>query len=291
MIKKRNLKSFQESDDALTSIVVTVMLIGIIMGLIIGPILTVQIPNEIEDNEALHMDEVSQSFSDLRSTINTLIDENEIGVNAPNRIELGTKTNNFLDVGSTGSLSIKPYESQVTIYDSEDNKSIYAIGKGRIEYESNNIYFNQQSYIYENNGILVEQGGHSTVKTGPVLDIYEDPTFGNLTLSMSVIHIVGYPDTLGGSKSQVIQTTLTAAETNEYIWTIPENVTIEVETLYPDAWIKYYNNYLYNKTNFNTSNVDIAVEDGDGDLYLIMINFKQVSYLTIEIAVVDTKLG
>ena len=64
MIKKRNLKSFQESDDALTSIVVTVMLIGIIMGMIIGPILTVQIPNEIKDNEALHMDDVSQSFSD-----------------------------------------------------------------------------------------------------------------------------------------------------------------------------------------------------------------------------------
>jgi hypothetical protein len=291
MIKNRNLKSFQESDDALTSIVVTVMLIAIIMGLIISPILTIQLPNEIEYNEALHMDEVSQSFSDLRSTINTLIDEREIGVNAPNRIELGTKTNNFLDVGSSGSISIKPYESQVKVYDTEDNQSIFALGLGRIEYESNNIYFDQQTYIYENNGILVEQGGYSTVKTGPVLDIYEDGITGNMTLSMSVIHLVGYPDTLGGSKSQVIRTTLTAAETNEYVWSIPENVTIEIETLHPEAWIKYYNNYLYNVTNLNTLKADITVEEGAGDNYLISVNFKQVSFLTIEIAVVDTKLG
>jgi hypothetical protein len=291
MTKKRNLKSFQESDDALTSIVVTVMLIGIIMGLIIGPILTVQIPNEIESNEALHMDEVSQSFTDLRGTVNTLIDEREIGVNAPNRIELGTKTDNFLDVGSTGSLSVKPYDSQVTVYDTDDNKSIFAIGKGRVEYESNNIYFEQQCYIYENNGILVEQGGYSTVKTGPMLDIYLDTMTGNLTLTTSVINLVGFPDTLGGSKSQVIQTTLIAAETNEYIWTVPENVTFEIQTLYPEAWVKYFNNFLFNKTKLNSSSVNISTIETIDEIYLISINFKQVSLLTVDIAVVDTKLG
>lgn len=291
MKKNRNLHKFQESDEALTSIVVTVMLIGIIMGLIIGPILTIQIPNEIKDNEARHMENVSQSFTDLRSTVNTLIAEREIDVNAPIRVPLGTKTNNFLDVGSTGSLSIKPYDSQVTVYDTEDNQSIFAIGKGRIEYQSNNIYFNEQSYIYENNGILIEQSGRSTVKTGPVLDIYEEIATGNLTLSMSLVHLAGYPDTLGGSKSQVIQATLTAAETNEYVWTVPENVTIEIETLYPESWVKYYNNFLFNITKLDSSNVNVIVTETVDNIHMISINFKQVSFLTVEIAVIDTKLG
>ncbi len=291
MKNNRNLRKFQESDEALTSIVVTVMLIGIIMGLIIGPILTIQIPNEIKDNEARHMEKVSQSFTDLRSTVNTLIAEREIDVNAPTRVPLGTKTNNFLDVGSTGTLSIKPYDSQVTVFDTEDNQSIFAIGKGRIEYQSNNIYFNDQSYIYENNGILIEQSGHSTVKTGPVLDIYEEIATGNLTLSMSVVHLAGYPDTLGGSKSQVVQTTLTAAETNEYVWTVPENVTIEIETSYPESWVKYYNNFLFNVTKLDSSNVNVIATEGVDNIDIISINFKQVSFLTVEIAVIDTKLG
>jgi hypothetical protein len=291
MKTKRNLHKFQESDEALTSIVVTVMLIGIIMGLIIGPILTIQIPNEIKDNEARHMERVSQSFTDLRSTVNTLIAEREIDVNAPTRVPLGTKTNNFLDVGSTGSLSIKPYDSQVTIYDTDDNQSIFAIGKGRIEYQSNNIYFTDQSFIYENNGILIEQSGHSTVKTGPVFDIYEEIATGNLTLSMSVVHLTGYPDTLGGSKSQVVQTTLTAAETNEYVWTVPENVTLEIETLYPDSCAKYYNNFLFNVTKLDSSNVNVIATEGIDNTHIISINFKQVSFLTVEIAVIDTKLG
>jgi hypothetical protein len=288
---KRNLKSFQESDEALTSIVVTVMLIGIIMGLIIGPILTIQIPNEIEDNEALHMEKVSQSFSDLRSTVNTLISEREIDVNAPNRIPLGTRTNNFLDAGSTGSLSVKPYDSQVTIYDTEDSQSIFAIGKGKVEYRSNSIYFDDQSYIYENNGIIVEQGSRSTVKTGPVFEVYESNATSNLTLSMSVVNLVGYPDTLGGSKSQVIETTLIAAETNEYYWIVPENVTIKIETLYPESWVKYYNNLLFNITKLDSSNVNIVATEGIDDIYSVSINFKQVSFLTVEIAVIDTKLS
>ncbi len=291
MTSKKNRKKIQDSDEALTSIVVTVMLIGIIMGLIIGPILTIQIPNEIEANEAEHMDDISKSFINLRGTINTLIQEEEVGVNAPTRIPLGTKTNNFLDVGSTGSVFIEPFESEVMVFDTEDDRSIFAIGSGRIGYRSNNIYFSDQTYAFENNAIIVEQNRHSTIKTGPIVEIVKDNATNNLSLSMTIIHIVGNPDTLGGSKSQIIQTTLIAAETNIYDWVIPENITINIETSYPQAWKKYYNNFLTNTSRLNSGNFQISIlEDVDED-QILSIQLKKVNYLNVVIAVINTEIG
>ena len=291
MKTKRHRVKLQDSEEALTSIVVTVMLIGIIMGFIVGPILTIRIPNEIKENEALHMDDVSDSFINLRSTINTLIQEREIGVNAPTRIQLGTKTDNFLDVGSSGSVFIEPYESQVTVFDSEDNKSIFAMGSGRIGYESDNIYFPQQTYIYENNGVVVEQGGHSAIKAGPTMTLVKDNVTNNLSLSMTIVHIVGAPDNLGGCKSQIIQTTLNAAETNTYDWTIPENITINIETSYPHAWRKYYNNLLTNISKLDSSNFQISIiKDLQGN-QILSIQLIKMNYLNVVIAVIDTEIG
>jgi hypothetical protein len=211
-----------------------------------------------------------------------------MNVDTPTRIQLGTKTDNFLDVGSTGNLFIEPFESQITVYDSNDEKSIFAIGKGKIGYESNNIYFTQQSYLYENNGVLIEQDGYGTVKTGPVLDIVKEEITSNLTISTSIVHLVGNPDTLGGSKSQIVQTKLIAAESNEYEWNDPMNITIEIDTLFPDAWVKYYNDLFINNTNLDSSNFDLSISVG-GDS--VLIKFFKVSYLNIEIAVIDTEIG
>ena len=291
MTTKKHRTKLQNSEEAITSIVVTVMMIGLIMGLIIGPILTIQIPNEIKANEAKHMDDVSESFINLRGTVNTLIKEEELGVNAPTRIQLGTKTNNFLDVGSTGSVYIEPFKSQVVVFKTEDNKSIYAMGSGRIGYDSDNIYYTDQTYIYENNAIIIEQNRDSTVKTGPIVEIYKDEVTNNLSLSMTIIHIVGNPDTLAGSKSQIIQTSLSAAETNIYDWVIPENITINLETSYPQAWKKYYNNLFANSTNIDSSNFQISILKEGEDTQILSLQLKQVTYLNVVIAVVVTEIG
>jgi hypothetical protein len=290
LTSKKNRKRIQDSDEALTSIVVTVMLIGIIMGLIIGPILTIQIPNEIKANEAEHMDDISESFIGLRGTINTLIREDEVGVNAPTRIQLGTKTNNFLDVGSTGSVFIEPFDSEITVFDTEDNQSIFAIGSGRIGYRSNNIYFNDQTYIFENNGIIIEQNRFSTINTGPIVEIIKDNATNNLSLSTTIVHIVGNPDTLGGSKSQIIQTTLMGAETNIYDWTIPENITINIETSYPQAWKKYYNNFLTNTSKLNSGNFEMSIFEDVNEDQILSIQLKKVNYLNVVIAVINTEI-
>ena len=165
------------------------------------------------------------------------------------------------------------------------------MGSGRIGYDSNNIYYTDQTYIYENNAIIIEQNRDSTVKTGPIVEIYKDGATNNLSLSMTIIHIVGNPDTLAGSKSQIIQTTLSAAETNIYDWAIPENITINLETQYPEAWKKYYNNLFTNLTNLDSNNFEISILEEGVDDQILSIKLKQVNYLNVVIAVVVAEIG
>lgn len=162
----RNTKFFS-SEEGLTSVITTVLIIAIIMGLIIGPYLTIIVPQQIEKNEEAHLEGVEDSFLDLRAAINTELDTGTPNMVLTTPIKLGTDDENMFVLGGTGDLNVDPSETIISVYNYYDPLSIYARGSGKIKYKSRNLYYLDKTYTYEAGGVIVDQKGTSIMDVGP----------------------------------------------------------------------------------------------------------------------------
>ena len=75
---------------AVSNIVSSIMMLGIVMT-ILGMVLTVYVPIWAKGLEAQHMEDVANSFADLKSTIDSQVAQGDIGTKFSTRIQLGTE--------------------------------------------------------------------------------------------------------------------------------------------------------------------------------------------------------
>ena len=134
------------SEEGLANVITIVFIIAIIMSLIIGPYLTIVVPNQIRKNESDHLDEVKESILDLRAAISNQMSEKNLVQNT--RIKMGTDDENLFVLGGSGILYFDPSEPIVSIYSYYDSQSIFARGSGNIRYLSRNLYYPDKTYIY-----------------------------------------------------------------------------------------------------------------------------------------------
>jgi hypothetical protein len=143
------------------------MMLGIVFT-ILGMILTVYVPIWAKGLESQHMEGVANSFTDLKSTVDTQIAQGDVGTKMSTRIKLGTEGGPLLGLGqSTGGISFEPDNSMMRIYNTDDTFEKYGAGRGRVIFDSNNIYYVDQEYIYENGAVILDQTGSNLMKTEP----------------------------------------------------------------------------------------------------------------------------
>ena len=184
--KKRNIGiqglSLKKSDSGLTNVITVVLIIAIVMALIIGPYLTIMVPEQTRHNESDHLDEVKESFITLRGAINTQLTEDISTKNT--RVKLGTDDENLFVLGGSGVLYFDSTEPLVSISSYYDSQSIFARGSGNIRYRSQNLYYTDRSLIYETTGVIVSQGGKSTMTLHPDFDLDRRRVEKNLGLDV-----------------------------------------------------------------------------------------------------------
>jgi hypothetical protein len=166
---KYRQSKLKHSDDGLTNVIAVVFVIAIIMTLIIGPYLTITVPDKIKGNEAAHIKEVKESFSELRANIDDQLTKETFIHNT--RIKLGTDDENLLVTGGTGVLYFDSTEPVVSISSFYDDQSIYARGSGQIRYRTRNQYFTDSSLIYETTGVIRSQGTKARMQINPDFEI------------------------------------------------------------------------------------------------------------------------
>ena len=164
-------KMHSRSDEGLTSVIVTVAIIAIVMGFIVGPYLLVIIPQQIESNEAAHRKEVEKSFYDLRAAINDEVADGSPNTVLSTKLKLGTDDENLFVVGGGGSLIVDPSDMTVSINNYYDPLSVYARGSGNIRYSTKNFYHSDSTLIYENGGVVVSSKGADVMKIDPDFDL------------------------------------------------------------------------------------------------------------------------
>ena len=222
------MEKIKNSDDAVAGIVVTVLLIGLIMAALLM-VKTVYVPQWIEEKEAAHMEEVSNQFAMLKYAldIQSIVNQST-AISAT--ITLGSKEIPFFDLGRTfDTLNVIEDSCTITV---KNNTVSSSYSTDAIKYSSRNLYFVDQSYVYEAGSLILSQYPSSILYGKPSFFVTE---FGkNLSFTLvNISGIAGRTSVSGYGNYPVYLNVISPS--NQY--TEINNVTnITIVTNYANAW-------------------------------------------------------
>ena len=232
MKERRNIV---DSDEAVVGIVVTVLLIGLVLSVTVM-INNVYVPQWVEQEEVIHMDKISQQFSQLKYAIDMqcLVDRT---TSVSTGVTLGNREIPFFNAGrSYGSLTIDPDSCIITVNWTDlatPASTIYSTDS--IIYSSGNSYYVNQEYILQAGALILNQENTNVLLAKPAIAIYKDFNGRkNIDISLSNIQGVEGKTAGGGFGTYEIFTQIIDPSVNFTYFTNVSKITIE--TAYPQAW-------------------------------------------------------
>jgi hypothetical protein len=215
------------SDKAVAGIITAILLVGLIV-IVISLIQTTYVPKWMRTIEAEHMGDVADQFSQLKSAIDI---QAATGQKTPmsTSITLGNKEIPYFSASRAfGSLLILSNNCTVTITNISNSAS-YPLGI--IKYSSKNVYYLDQSYIYEAGSVILNQSEGNVMSIEPFSAI-KNVNVVNLTFDIANITGVGGRTSAGGYGTYPIRTEFVS---NNIV--LMNNIKyITIATNYPNAW-------------------------------------------------------
>ena len=222
------------SDNAVAGIITAILLVGLIV-IVISLIQTTYVPKWMRQIEAEHMNEVADQFSQLKSSIDI---QAATGQKTPmsTSITLGNKEIPFFSASRAfGSLLILSNNCTVTI----NRSSSFSYSLGIIKYSSRNVYFLDQSYIYEAGSVILNQSEGNVMSIKP-FSALKNGNIVNITFDIVNITGVGGGTSAGGYGTYPIRTEFVSSHT--VVMNGVKNITIA--THYQNAWHVAFNSTL-----------------------------------------------
>ncbi|MBS3777763.1 MAG: hypothetical protein KGY50_00540 [Candidatus Thermoplasmatota archaeon] len=270
-------------EDAVVGIVVTVLLIGLAVSVTVM-VNTVYVPQWTEEQEASHMDQVSNQFVSFKQNVDLqAMLEQQTALSS--WFTLGSKEIPILGSGRTfGRLTILEDNYNITIKSDNDESEIFNFVTGSLKFEAGNSYFVPQNYIYENGALILQQHDSNILIGKPTFFV---TTYGQ-NISFTIIDLnssIG-KRTASGYGNAAVQTQVD--DVKEYEISLVKNMTIHTE--YPYSWIIALNSTLKQlDSGFSPDDYDITStsqsvtlrfnENGNSPKYPTM-NVKKVKIFT-----------
>lgn len=112
---------------------------------------------------------------------------------------------------------------------------------GTIQYQSENAYFVDQTYIYEGGAVIISQSDGNAITSPPFFSASNVTT--QHVFNMSLVDVQGLPGkrNAGGYGTYAIRTNYSSTE---YLNFKAGSVTLTITTDYPEAWGRYINTTL-----------------------------------------------
>ena len=298
-----SVKQFFKSESAVSTVVSFVLLLGLFVT-VLAVFNAHYIPEWKADAEKAHMDDVYDDMSQLKaradmlslsSRLATSLNE-DITVSLSIPIKMGG--GDIPIVGptkSSGVLSVNDSIYKVDITGRNITNSMDDLitsdpyTTGNIRYTSNNGYYIDQTFTYENGAVIVSQRERSLMKLDPSISIKNQS--GNLLVDLTLMEIAG--DRVVITSNGLEEIKLTSNDwVEEFTPTKNEsltNLTISMNTSYPSAWAKYLNDSA--KDAGLTYSVDYNVDEGD-DYVVFNLNPSggRIDF-NLSKATVDAKVG
>jgi hypothetical protein len=116
------------------------------------------------------------------------------------------------------------------------------INCGRISYHSNNNYYTDQDYVYENGALILDQNGKAVMKKYPMIRIYKTSS-GGYNFLINAIKLVGSNNTVSANSDCSIRLK-DGNFSNFYDESYLSSFMLELYTEYPEAWEMYFNDTM-----------------------------------------------
>ncbi len=241
-------RTFERSEAAVSTVVSAVLMLGIIVA-VFTVIHVSYIPEWRTGAEQSHMADVYYDMSVLKSNIDILSVAN---ANVPasimsfsTPIRAGGGSIPIVSPGrSSGMLGVRPESSDIRItandtllnYDSES----FLQDLGTVFYTSDNTYFVDQTYAYENGALILAQNDLSIMKQSPSLAIRRTDNGTNITIYINAIQIPGAARAISSDSVEEVRTRYNSTAVlygEEYLFT---DLTLTMDTAYPSAWEEFF---------------------------------------------------
>ena len=277
------MSHYKNSNDALVGVVVAILLVGLCVT-VISIIQVVYVPDWMYSKEAEHMDGVADQFANLKYAldIQSAI-EQDIPVSTP--ITLGSKELPvFSSVRAFGTLKILSDECNITVANDTDSVS-YSIGV--IKYSSANVYFIDQSYIYEAGAVVLNQSQEpqgDVMRANPLFSVNNS---GDVNISFTIINIssISGKTSISGYRTYPIQTSFLSSS-NSAVYDA-QNITII--TNHPDSWKTFLNNTLVDSE--MTYGDDFTINNITGGIKVVFSDSITVNLISLQFIEIQAQIG
>jgi len=263
------------SDKAVAGIITAILLVGLIV-IVISLIQTTYVPKWMRTIEAEHMGDVADQFSSLKSAIDI---QAATGQKTPmsTSITLGNKEIPYFSASRAfGSLLILSDGCTVTITNNS-NSSSYSLGI--IKYSSRNVYYLDQSYIYEAGSVILNQSEGNVMSIKPFSAI-KNVNVVNITFDIANITGVGGSTSAGGYGTNPIRTEFVSS--HAVVINNVKNITIT--TNYPNAWHQAFKSTLQSVN--ITYGTNFSVTDTAGEVTIKFLGATKVN-LALNVIEID----
>jgi hypothetical protein len=212
-----------------------IMITAIVVSFL-GMVFATYLPAWGKDIEVQTLNDVMDSYMDLKSGLDTLAVGGDAGTSLTTKITLGSNGGPLFGFGRmTGSLTLQEEEGLFLV--SDETGYDYGQGRGTIVYKSQNLYVEDQDITLEAGAIIRDQAGAPVVKGPPNIVVDNDPGSGTLSLYVLLVSIEGQSLSFSGTGSYMVSTTLLTEEISNYdLEAAPRDISLNIDTDYPALW-------------------------------------------------------
>ena len=248
------------NDEGVASTVGTIMALMVFLSFL-SLMTNSYVPVWMEDNESNHVNIVENQFGTLKWSVDNQILGSQITGHSDvvmyTPITLSAAGVPVFASPTAGALQIIPESGSVSSMSVSFNYSTNATGTpitytiressgGNVALYMPNRYFVQQTIIYENGAIIVNQSDGEVIRASPdfKLETYQ----GNLRMILTQISIQGNNQSVAGFGTRGLNTNLIYCDFQEYSnktnSEVTGNVTLTITSPYGQAWQKFMTAYL-----------------------------------------------
>ncbi len=243
------MKKIVQERNAVAGVIEALLLVALI-AIIISMIQLQYIPQIMEQREADHMDQVANQFAYLKSLIDIQAVAGSMGTGTPlasapmnAQLTLGSgQLPYFITAPAVGQIQVEnDSQSFITIgpYPLYEEKTQHPKDKfwlACIEYDADNSYFVDQTYILEGGGIILSQPhGKPVMRADPCIS-FTNNSNNSITVRFYLPIIIGYAgkNMTSGTGSCFVRTTY--ANSTTYATRPGDWSNITIQSRYADAW-------------------------------------------------------
>lgn len=270
-----------------SGVVVTLLILMVAVGAL-SMFMGLYVPIWGKDTEAAQMKRIQTQMLELKSNIDLQILAGKSSTYTT-RLTIGDEGGPLFHLTrAPGEVRLRPDSGLYTVSNTTDQNDSQGIARGQLRYSSQNTYYIDQTFVYENGALIIVQGSRAVMKAGPHIEARREAD-GNYTVSITLVSLGGAASGREGTGDIQVESTLNIYDLTTYAgtdWALGKGISLNLTTGYPSAWADFLNT-TFQRQGTGLLPVDYNVTVGPG---MVNATFSSVTRLELGIAVVEMQL-